>query len=64
MLQPSSAWPRSAALGRRDEATVAFQRFETLNQEKVGSPLAHTYGDEGQYSLVEDALMLNPRSVP
>ena len=47
-------------LGRRDEAGAAFKRFETLNQEKVGAPLAHTYGDEGQYARVEDALTLNP----
>ena len=47
-------------LGRRDEAATAFKRFETLNQQKIGSPLAHTYGDEGQYSRVQDALTLNP----
>ncbi len=51
-------------LGRREEATAAFQRFETLNQEKIGFPLAHTYGDEGRYSLVEDALSLNPQVGP
>ena len=51
-------------LGRRDEATTAFKRFETLNQEKIGSPLAHTYGDEGQYSRVQDALTLNPQVGP
>ena len=51
-------------LGRRDEATTAFKRFETLNQEKIGFPLAHTYGDEGHYSLVEDALTLNPQVGP
>ena len=51
-------------LGRRDEATTAFQRFETLNREKIGSPLAHTYGDEGHYSLVEDALTVNPQVGP
>ncbi len=48
-------------LGRRDEAATAFKRFETLNQEKIGFPLAHTYGDEGHYSLVQDALTLNPQ---
>src|ERR1700728_4655666 len=46
-------------LGRREEAATAFHRFETLNQEKIGFPLAHTYGDEGHYSLVENALNLN-----
>jgi Flp pilus assembly protein TadD len=51
-------------LGRRDEAATAFHRFETLNQEKIGSPLAHTYGDEGHYSLVQDALNLNPQVGP
>src|SRR3984957_1760605 len=51
-------------LGRRDEATTAFQRFETLNREKIGSPLAHTYGDEGHYSLVQDALTVNPQVGP
>jgi Flp pilus assembly protein TadD len=48
-------------VGRRDEATTAFKRFETLNQEKIGFPLAHTYGDEGHYSLVQDALTVNPQ---
>jgi tetratricopeptide (TPR) repeat protein len=48
-------------LGRREEATTAFQRFETLNREKIASPLAHTYGDEGHYSLVQDALTQNPQ---
>jgi tetratricopeptide (TPR) repeat protein len=51
-------------LGRREEATTAFHRFETLNQEKIGFPLAHTYGDEGRYSRVEDALNLNPQVGP
>ena len=48
-------------VGRRDESTTAFKRFETLNQEKIGFPLAHTYGDEGHYSLVQDALTVNPQ---
>jgi hypothetical protein len=48
-------------VGRRDEATAAFQRFEQLNQEKIGFPLAHTYGDEGHYSLVQDARTLHPQ---
>jgi Flp pilus assembly protein TadD len=51
-------------VGKRDEAATAFHRFETLNQEKIGFPLAHTYGDEGRYSLVEDALTLNPQVGP
>jgi len=51
-------------LGRREEAATAFRRFETLSQEKVGSPLAHTYGDEGRYSLVQNALNLNPQVGP
>ena len=51
-------------LGKREEATTAFHRFETLNQEKIGFPLAHTYGDEGHYSLVQDALNLNPQVGP
>ncbi len=51
-------------LGRREEATAAFQRFETLNREKVGSPLAHTYGDEGRYAQVEDAPTVNPQVGP
>ena len=48
-------------VGKREEATTAFQRFETLNQEKIGFPLAHTYGDEGHYSLVQDARALHPQ---
>jgi Flp pilus assembly protein TadD len=51
-------------LGKREEAATAFHRFETLNQEKIGSPLAHTYGDEGRYSLVQNALNLNPQVGP
>jgi tetratricopeptide (TPR) repeat protein len=51
-------------LGRREEAATAFHRFETLNEEKIGSPLAHTYGDEGHYSLVQNALNLNPQVGP
>src|SRR6202453_3470393 len=51
-------------LGRREEAATAFHRFETLNQEKIGFPLAHTYGDEGHYSLVENALNLNSQVGP
>ena len=51
-------------LGRRDEAAAAFKRFETLNQKKIGSPLAHTYGDEGHYSLVQDAPTVNPQVGP
>jgi tetratricopeptide (TPR) repeat protein len=51
-------------VGRRDEATIAFKRFETLNQEKIGTPLAHTYGDEGHYSLVQDALIVDPEVGP
>jgi Flp pilus assembly protein TadD len=50
--------------GKRDEATTAFRRFQTISQEKIGSPLAHTYGDEGRYSLVQDALNLNPQVGP
>src|ERR1700690_71833 len=48
-------------MGKRDDATTAFRRFQTISQEKIGSPLAHTYGDEGRYSLVQDALNLNPQ---
>src|SRR5580658_7571643 len=51
-------------LGKREEATTAFHRFETLNQEKIGFPLAHTYGDEGHYSRVQDALNLNSQVGP
>jgi len=51
-------------LGRREEATAAFQRFETLNREKVGTPLAHTYGDEGHYAQVEDASTVDPQVGP
>jgi tetratricopeptide (TPR) repeat protein len=51
-------------MGRRDDATTAFRRFQTISQERIGSPLAHTYGDEGHYSLVQDALNLNPQVGP
>ncbi|HET6216758.1 MAG TPA: FG-GAP-like repeat-containing protein [Acidobacteriaceae bacterium] len=51
-------------LGKREEAATAFHRFEHLNQEKIGVPLAHTYGDEGHYSLAQDARTLNPQVRP
>jgi Flp pilus assembly protein TadD len=51
-------------LGKREEAAAAFHRFEMLNQEKIGAPLAHTYGDEGHYSLVQDTPNLNPQVGP
>lgn len=44
-------------LGQTAAAQAAFQRFNHLTQTKIGVPLAHTYGDEGRYSLVENSPM-------
>ncbi len=40
-------------LGRSDEARTHLVRFQRLTQEKLGAPLASTYGDQGALSLAE-----------
>ncbi len=42
--------------GKTSEAHVHFERFEHLMNDKISSPLAHTYGDEGKYSKAQDIL--------
>ena len=60
-IQPSNA---SAAFGlarvlqrqgNPAEAREAFQRFQQITGAKLGSPLTHTYGEEGKYGRVENA---------
>lgn len=41
---------------------ITFAQFQRVSSEKLSSPLAHTYGDEGRYARVED-LVLTPGSV-
>lgn len=48
-------------LGQTAASQAAFQRFTHLTQAKIGVPLAHTYGDEGRYSLVENSPMPPPQ---
>ena len=42
-------------LGDSEEARKQLDRFQKLTQEKLGVPIGTTYGDQGKYSLAEDA---------
>ena len=42
-------------LGNSEEARKYLDRFQKLTQEKLGAPIGTTYGDQGKYSLAEDA---------
>ncbi len=42
-------------LGDSEEARKHLDRFQKLTQEKLGAPIGTTYGDQGKYSLAEDA---------
>ena len=42
-------------LGDSEEARKYLDRFQKLTQEKLGTPIGTTYGDQGKYSLAEDA---------
>jgi tetratricopeptide (TPR) repeat protein len=48
----ASAYQR---LGDSEEARKHLDRFQKLTQEKLGAPIGTTYGDQGKYSLAEDA---------
>jgi tetratricopeptide (TPR) repeat protein len=41
-------------MGDSEEARKHLDRFQKLTQEKLGSPIGTTYGDQGKYSLAED----------
>ena len=42
--------------GKTAEAHMHFARFEHLRNDKIATPIAHTYGEEGKYSKVQDIL--------
>jgi len=42
-------------MGDNEQARTNLERFQKLTQEKLGSPIGSTYGDQGKYSLAEDA---------
>ncbi|HET9087383.1 MAG TPA: FG-GAP-like repeat-containing protein, partial [Acidobacteriaceae bacterium] len=46
--------------GQSPEARVHFARFEHLRNDKIATPLAHTYGEEGKYSKAQDILPKGP----
>ncbi len=48
----ASAYQR---LGNSEEARKHLDSFQKLTQEKLGAPIGTTYGDQGKYSLAEDA---------
>jgi tetratricopeptide (TPR) repeat protein len=45
-------------MGNSEEARKQLDRFQKLTQEKLGTPIGTTYGDQGKYSLAEDARLL------
>jgi tetratricopeptide (TPR) repeat protein len=42
-------------MGNSEEARKDLDRFQKLTQERLGAPIGSTYGDQGKYSLAEDA---------
>jgi tetratricopeptide (TPR) repeat protein len=42
-------------MGNSEEARKNLDRFQKLTQDKLGAPIGPTYGDQGKYSLAEDA---------
>jgi len=58
----ASAYQR---MGDSEEARKHLDRFQKLTQEKLGAPIGTTYGDQGKYSLAEDArLPVGAAAVP
>ncbi len=58
-LEASAEFGLARALqqsGKTAEARDHFARFEHLMNDKISSPLSHTYGDEGKYSKAQDIL--------
>ena len=50
--------------GKTVEAHAAFLRYQHMTQQKLSSPLAHSYGDEGRNSLVESVKTTDPNVGP
>jgi tetratricopeptide (TPR) repeat protein len=44
-------------LGDVDGAQKVLAEFQHVSSAKLGAPLSHTYGDEGHYARVEDAVL-------
>jgi tetratricopeptide (TPR) repeat protein len=44
-------------MGENEEAARHMERFQRLTQEKLGSPIGSSYGDQGKYSLAEHVLL-------
>jgi tetratricopeptide (TPR) repeat protein len=42
-------------MGDTEQARTDLDRFQKLTQDKLGVPIGTTYGDQGKYSLAEDA---------
>lgn len=58
-LEASAEFGLARALqhsGNTAEGRIHFARFEHLMNDKIATPLAHTYGEEGKYSKVQDIL--------
>ncbi len=49
--------------GSTDKSREHLARFQKLTQEKLGSPISLSYGDQGKYSLAEDVTTA-PESAP
>jgi tetratricopeptide (TPR) repeat protein len=39
--------------GHTDEARQHLERFQQMNEEKLGKPISFTYGEQGKYSLAQ-----------
>ncbi len=49
--------------GQTDPAREAMKRFQYITQNKLGVPISLAYGEQGKYSLAEDAPLV-PQKVP
>jgi tetratricopeptide (TPR) repeat protein len=59
-LHASAQFGLARALQRQGQSAAAhdaFAQFQHITNAHLGSPLAHTYGDEGRYARVEDATL-------
>lgn len=43
-------------MGDNEEAARHMERFQRLTQEKLGTPIGSSYGDQGKYSIAEQVL--------
>lgn len=44
-------------MGDNEEANRHMERFQRLTQEKLGTPIGSSYGDQGKYSIAEQVLL-------